>query len=160
MFQNGYPSGSGCRTPSNYDEPLDRSRLHRVSQARHPRMSALKPNKQNQMSIVWCKWLIHHPKAVSGVGWVGYIGINLSAHKPSFPLCSADSSGWILSIFGTNDHKHESACHAQWPLTSTYIFKGNREFVANLKIWYILSCPLYSTYSSRWILSEFGTNDQ
>ena len=27
------------------------------------------------------------------------------------------------------------------------------------KIWHILSCPLYSMYSSGWILSVFGTDD-
>ena len=30
---------------------------------------------------------------------------------------------------------------------------------AKIYIWHILSCPLYNTYSSRWILSILGTND-
>ena len=36
--------------------------------------------------------------------------------------CSIYSSGWILSIFGTNDHQH-AMCHMWWPLTLTHIFK-------------------------------------
>ena len=52
-------------------------------------------------------------------------------------------------------------CHVQWPLTSTYIFKVIQPWFCNktVKIWHILPCPLYSIYSSAWILSLFGTND-
>ena len=48
-------------------------------------------------------------------------------------------------------------CHTQWPLTLTYIFKVIQAWVCNkaAKIWHILSCLLYSMYSSRWILSLF-----
>ena len=36
----------------------------------------------------------------------------------------------------------------------------SHDFVVHpLKIWPILSCPLYGTYSSEWTLSIFGTND-
>ena len=40
-----------------------------------------------------------------------------------------------------------------WPLTLTYIFKVIRP-------WLRKSCPLCSVYSSGWILSIYGTNDQ
>ena len=68
------------------------------------------------------------------------------------PLYNIYSSGWILSIFGTNDHQHEKVCHMWWPLTLAYIFKVIRP-------WPWKPCPLYSIYSSGWILSIFGTND-
>ena len=37
-------------------------------------------------------------------------------------LCNIYSSGWILSILGTNDHYHERVCRAPWPLTLTLTF--------------------------------------
>ena len=61
------------------------------------------------------------------------------------PLCNIYSSGWILSILGTNDHYHERVCRTQWPLTLTYIFKV-------IWPWLRKSCPLCSIYSSGWIL--------
>ena len=60
------------------------------------------------------------------------------------PLYNIYSSGWILSILGTNDHYHERVCRATWPLTLTYIFKVIRP-------WLKKSCPLCSIYSSGWI---------
>ena len=43
-------------------------------------------------------------------------------------------------------------CRMWWPLTLAYIFKVIRP-------WLWKSCPLFSVYSSGWILSIFGTND-
>ena len=79
----------------------------------------------------------------------------------SCPLCNVYSSGWILSILGTNDHYHERVCRAPWPLTLTYIFKVIEPWLCNntAKICLILSCPLCNVYSSGWILSILGTND-
>ena len=68
------------------------------------------------------------------------------------PLCNIYSSGWIFSIWATNDHYHERVCRTQWPLTMTYIFKVIRP-------WLRKSCLLCSVYSSGWILFIFGTND-
>ena len=67
-------------------------------------------------------------------------------------LCNIYSSGWILSILGTNDYYHERVCRAPWPLTLTYIFKV-------IWPWLRKSCPLCSIDSSGWILFIFGTND-
>ena len=39
------------------------------------------------------------------------------------PILIMYSSGWILSIFGTNHQQHERVCHVWRPLTLTYIFK-------------------------------------
>ena len=75
------------------------------------------------------------------------LSVNLSC-----PPCSIYSSGWILSIFGTNDHQHGKVCRMWWPLTLTYIFKV-------IRLWLKKSCPLCNVYSSRWILFIFGTND-
>ena len=52
-------------------------------------------------------------------------------------------------------------CHAQWPLTLTYIFKVNQPWICNktAKIWHVLPCQFCSMYSSGWILSLFGTHD-
>ena len=71
------------------------------------------------------------------------------------------SSGWIISIFCTNDHWHERMCRVQRPLILIYIFKVFQPWLCNetAKIWYIFSCPLYSTYSCGWIVFIFGTND-
>ena len=79
----------------------------------------------------------------------------------SCPLCNVYSSGWILSILGTNDHYHERVCRAPWPFTLTYIFKVIEPWLCNdtAKICLILSCPLCNVYSSGWILSILGTND-
>ena len=68
------------------------------------------------------------------------------------PLCNIYSSGWILSILGTNDHYHERVCRAQWPLTLIYIFKVIRP-------WLRKSYPLCTIYSSGRILFIYGTND-
>ena len=68
------------------------------------------------------------------------------------PLCSIYSSGWILSIFGTNDQQHQRVCRMCWPLTLTYIFKVIRPWLRKL-------CPLCSVYSSGLIHFIFGTND-
>ena len=69
-------------------------------------------------------------------GGEGYIGFTLSVcmsvcpsvclsvpHAVSALLCDAFTSGWILSILGTNDHQHQQVYHTQWPLTLTYISK-------------------------------------
>ena len=79
----------------------------------------------------------------------------------SCPLCNVYSSGWILSILGTNDHYHERVCRAPWPLTLTYIFKVIEPWLCNntAKICLNLWCPLCNVYSSGWILSILGTND-
>ena len=61
------------------------------------------------------------------------------------PLCNIYSSGWILSIWATNDHYHERVCRTQWPVTLTYIFKVIRPWLWKL-------CPLCGVYSSGWIL--------
>ena len=47
-------------------------------------------------------------------------------------------SGWILSIFGTNDHQHERVCCTQWPLTLTYIFR-----LFSCDIIYLMDCMMY-----------------
>ena len=44
-------------------------------------------------------------------------------HIVMCPLNSMYSSGWILSILGTNDNQHERVFCMQRPLTLTYIFK-------------------------------------
>ena len=87
------------------------------------------------------------------------LGVILVSLRPSVrpsripcPLCSIYSSGWILSIFDTNDQWHERVCRMRWPLTLTYIFKV---FGPSLR----KSCPLCSVYSSGWILFIYGTND-
>ena len=51
-------------------------------------------------------------------------------------------------------------CCAQWPLTLTYIFKVIQLRIRNktAKICHILRVPPYSTCSSGWIISIFGTN--
>ena len=65
------------------------------------------------------------------------VSLNLSVRssvRPSrmpCPLCNIYSSGWILSILGTNDHYHKRVCCAQWPLTLTYIFKVIRPDLEN-----------------------------
>ena len=69
----------------------------------------------------------------------------------SFPLCSVNTSGWILSIFGTNDHYHEKVCCMWWSLTLTYIFKVIRPW-----LW---KCPLCSLFSCTSIISIFATNN-
>ena len=51
--------------------------------------------------------------------------------RKSCPLCSVYSSGWILSIFGTNYHKHKKVCRMWWPLTLTYIFQVIRPWLWN-----------------------------
>ena len=78
------------------------------------------------------------------------------------PLCNVYSSGWILSILGTNDHYHERVWCVQWPLTLTYIFKVIQVYICNKTAKICLSCmlcPLCNIYSSGWILSILGTND-
>ena len=75
------------------------------------------------------------------------LSVNLSC-----PPCSIYSSGWILSIFGTNVQWHKRVCPMWWPLTLTYIFKVIRP-------WLKKSCPLCSVYSSGWILFIFGTHN-
>ena len=75
------------------------------------------------------------------------LSVNLSC-----PPCSIYSSGWIFSIFATNDQYHERVCRMWWPLTLTYIFKV-------IGPWHRKSCPLCSVYSSVWILFICGTND-
>ena len=47
------------------------------------------------------------------------------------------------------------------PLTLTYIIKGIQQCICNKTaiLRHNLSCPLYSMYSSGWILSLFGSND-
>ena len=72
-------------------------------------------------------------------------------------LYSMYSSGWILSIFGTNDHEHKRVLLVQWPLTLTCIFMVIQLWLCSktAKIWHILPCPLYSMYSFGWILSLF-----
>ena len=56
----------------------------------------------------------------------GYIGFTPSVcpSRIPCPLCSIYSSGWILSIFGTNDQQHERVCCMCWPLTLTYISRS------------------------------------
>ena len=44
-------------------------------------------------------------------------------------------------------------CRMWWPLTFTYIFKVIRP-------WLWKSCPLWSVYSTGWILFIFSTNDR
>ena len=90
----------------------------------------------------------------------GYIGFTPSVRPlvrqsicpscTSCQLCNSYISGWILSIFGANDHWHEGVCSAQWPLTLTYTLRVVQPWICNktTKIWHILSCPLYSMYSS------------
>ena len=88
-------------------------------------------------------------------GYTGFTPSVCPSVRPSrmpCPLCNICSSGWILSILGTNDHYHERVCRAPWPLTLTYIFKVIRP-------WLKKSCPLCSIYSSGWILFIFGTNN-
>ena len=77
------------------------------------------------------------------------------------PLRNVYSSGWILSILGTNDHYHERVCRAPWPLTLTYISKVIPAWLCNktVKICPSRPCPLRNVYSSGWILSMLGTND-
>ena len=62
------------------------------------------------------------------------------------PLCSIYSSGWILSIFGTNDQYHERVCRMWWPLTLTYTFKV-------IWPWLRKSCPLFFLYLAQLITS-------
>ena len=38
-------------------------------------------------------------------------------HTLLCPLCITYNSGWILFIFGTNDHYHDRVCHVPWSLT-------------------------------------------
>ena len=93
------------------------------------------------------QWLYPPNNEVVG----GYIGFTPSVRlsvRPSVrpsrlpcPPCNIYSSGWILSIFATNDHYHERVCRTQWPLTLTYIFKVIRPWLRKL-------CPLCSVYSS------------
>ena len=64
------------------------------------------------------------------------------------PPCSIYSSGWIISIFGTNDQWHKRVCRMWWPLILTYIFKVIRP-------WLRKSCLLCSVYTSGWILLIF-----
>ena len=106
---------------------------------------------------VFTKWLIIPPNEVvwGGGGYTCFTPSVCPSVRPSrmpCPLCNIYSSGWILSILGTNDHYHERVCRAPWPLTLTYIFKVIRP-------WLRKSCPLCSVNSSGKILFIFGTND-
>ena len=97
---------------------------------------------------------------LGGVYWIQPVclsvcpSVRLSVCPLTFscPPCSIYSSGWILSIYGTNDQWHERVCRMWWPLTLTYIFKV-------IWPWIRKSCPLCSIYSSGWINFLFGTND-
>ena len=76
-------------------------------------------------------------------------------HSLYCPLYRTYSSGWILSIFGTD----ERVCRQIWSLTLTYAFKVIQQWLCNKadKIWHVLPFPLYSTYISRSIPSIFFT---
>ena len=80
---------------------------------------------------------------------MGGIAISLSVRLSvclSCPFCSAYSSGWFLSILGTNDPKHKRVCRATWPLTLTFIFKVIQPWFCNNK--YDMSCRVRSTAST------------
>ena len=55
-----------------------------------------------------------------------YLQGHLDWLRKSCPLCSVSSSGWILFIFGTNDHYHLRVCCVLY-------------FFQNLKIWKFLA---------------------
>ena len=108
---------------------------------------------------VWClDILVLSPNTLLTQSWTLFQSVRLSVcpsvrlSRLPCPLCNIYSSGWILSIFATNDHYYERVCRTQWPLTLTYIFKVIRP-------WLRISCPLCSVYSYRWIIFIFGTND-
>ena len=86
-----------------------------------------------------------------GVYWFHSVRPSVRPSHMPCPLGNIYSSGWILSILGTNNHYHERVCRAPWPLTLTYIFKV-------IWPWLRKSCPLCSIYSSGWILFIFSTN--
>ena len=58
-------------------------------------------------------------------------------------LYSTYSSGWILAIFGANDHHYEWVCCTQWPLILIYIYIHPWLYNKRAKIWHFLSCLLY-----------------
>ena len=95
--------------------------------------------------VNWIHPVCFCPSVCPSVRLILCLSVNLSC-----PPCSSYSSGWILSIFGTNDQKHKRVCRMWWPLT--YIFKVIRH-------WLRKSCPLCSVYSSGWIIFIFCTND-
>ena len=88
-----------------------------------------------------------------------YDGISCCLHYSMY------SSGWIFphlaQMITSVRGRGCVACNCPWPLILTYIFKVIQQWLCNKTaiIWYILSCPLYSTYSIGWNLSIFGTND-
>ena len=97
--------------------------------------------------------ILKHNEVVGGyTGFTPSVRPSVRPSRMPCPLCNIYSSGWILSILGTNDHSHEMVCRSPWPLTLTYIFKVIRP-------WLRKSCPLCSIYSSWWILFIYGTND-
>ena len=75
------------------------------------------------------------------------------------PLCNSYSSGWILSILGTNDHYHERVCRAPWPLTLTYIFKVIRPWLRN-RVRSVASTDLngFFWYMTQWSLLSEGVS--
>ena len=87
---------------------------------------------------------------LGGVYWIHPVCLSvcLFVNLSCLP-CSICSSGWILSMFGTNDQKHERVCRMWWPLTLTYIFKV-------IWPWLRKSCLLCSIYSSGWIIFIFA----
>ena len=67
-------------------------------------------------------------------------------------LYSMCSSGWIISVLGTNDDWHETMCHAYWPLTLTYILQVSLLWHCNktAKIWHIFPCNCIFQIQSSW----------
>ena len=63
----------------------------------------------------------------------------------SFHICHI----WSLAWEGLS-------CAMTWPIFSRSF---SHDCYKIAKLWHILSCPPYSTNSSGWILSIFGTND-
>ena len=108
----------------------------------------------------WPLTLIYIFKVIQA--WLCNKSAKICPSRMPCPLCNIYRSGWILSILGKNDHYHERACCAQWPLTSTFIFKVIQAWLCykTAKICPSdMPCPLSNVYNSGWILFILGTND-
>ena len=101
----------------------------------------------NTHGISWAYYTPYTTKLLGGilVSLRPSVCLSVRPSRIPCPLCSIYSSGWILSIFGTNGQWHERVCRIWWPLTLTYIFKV-------IWPWLRKSCPLCSVYSFGWIL--------
>ena len=140
---------------------------------------ALTGEKSTMVQVMaWCRQATSHylsqcwPKSMLLYGitrpqyvnytklYIGFMPSVRLSHIPC-PLCNSYSSGWILFHI-----RHK------WSLTREGVSRimtfdldlylqghSAMTFQKTAKIWHVLSCPFYSTYSSGLILSILSTND-